>query len=125
MSDMDSLNDVGLWIAIAIAALLTLVIWSIKRHRDPKLRAGHGARLEELLPSLAGLSLGAPVDEVTQQGSGPNQQRQEAPHPHAVTFDPAGRYIATADLGIDKVEIFELREGGELAKISEAAMEPA
>jgi 6-phosphogluconolactonase len=68
-------------------------------------------------------SLGAAVDELVQQGSGPNEQRQEAPHPHAVTFDPAGRYIATADLGIDKVEIFELRDG-ELAKLSEVAMEP-
>jgi 6-phosphogluconolactonase len=68
-------------------------------------------------------SLGAPLDEVTQQGSGPNEQRQEAPHPHATTFDPAGRYIATADLGIDKVEIFELQDG-KLAKVSEVAMEP-
>jgi 6-phosphogluconolactonase len=68
-------------------------------------------------------SLGAAVDEVKQQGSGPNEQRQEAPHPHATTFDPAGRYIATADLGIDKVEIFELQDG-KLAKVSEAAMEP-
>jgi 6-phosphogluconolactonase len=68
-------------------------------------------------------SLGTAVDEVMQEGSGPNQQRQEAPHPHAVTFDPAGRYIATADLGIDKVEIFELQDG-KLAKVSEAAMEP-
>jgi 6-phosphogluconolactonase len=76
-----------------------------------------------VLPIGADGSLGAPTNEVRQQGSGPNQQRQEAPHPHATTFDPAGRYIATADLGIDKVEIFEL-EGGKLAKISEIAMEP-
>lgn len=68
-------------------------------------------------------SLGAPTDEVTQQGSGPNKERQEAPHPHVVTFDPAGRYIATADLGIDKVEVFELQDG-KLAKVSEVAMEP-
>jgi 6-phosphogluconolactonase len=68
-------------------------------------------------------SLGAAIAEVVQQGSGPNEERQEAPHPHATTFDPAGRYVATADLGIDKVEIFELQDG-ELAKVSEAAMEP-
>jgi len=68
-------------------------------------------------------SVGAAIDEVVQEGSGPNAQRQEAPHPHATTFDPAGRYIATADLGIDKVEIFALEEG-KLAKVSEAAMEP-
>lgn len=68
-------------------------------------------------------SLGAPTDEVVQEGSGPNQERQEAPHPHATTFDPAGRYLATADLGIDQVEIFEL-EDGKLAKVSDAAMAP-
>jgi 6-phosphogluconolactonase (cycloisomerase 2 family) len=60
---------------------------------------------------------------VVQEGSGPNEQRQEAPHPHATTLDPAGRYIATADLGIDKVEVFELQEG-KLAKVSEVSMEP-
>jgi 6-phosphogluconolactonase len=76
-----------------------------------------------VLPIGADGSLGAPTDEVRQQGSGPNKERQEAPHPHATTFDPAGRYLATADLGIDKVEIFELQEG-KLAKITEAAMEP-
>jgi 6-phosphogluconolactonase len=76
-----------------------------------------------VLPIGADGSLGAPVDEIAQQGSGPNKERQEAPHPHAVTFDPAGRYIATADLGIDKVESFELQEG-KLAKVSEVAMEP-
>jgi 6-phosphogluconolactonase (cycloisomerase 2 family) len=76
-----------------------------------------------VLPIGADGSLGAPMDEVTQQGSGPNAKRQEAPHPHAVAFDPAGRYIATADLGIDKVEILEL-QGGRLAKVSEAVMEP-
>jgi 6-phosphogluconolactonase (cycloisomerase 2 family) len=76
-----------------------------------------------VLPIGADGSLGAPIDEVKQQGSGPNQERQEAPHPHATTFDPAGRYIASADLGIDKVEIFELQDG-KLAKVSEVAMEP-
>ena len=60
---------------------------------------------------------------VTQHGSGPNKERQEAPHPHAVMFDPAGRYIATADLGIDKVETFQLQDG-KLAKVSEVALPP-
>jgi 6-phosphogluconolactonase len=67
--------------------------------------------------------LGAPVDIVKQQGSGPNKERQEAPHPHIVKYDPAGRYIAAADLGIDKVETFELQDG-KLNKVGEVAMEP-
>lgn len=76
-----------------------------------------------ILPIGEDGSLGAPIDEVKQQGSGPNEERQKAPHPHVVQYDPAGRYIATADLGIDKVEIFEPQDG-KLAKVSEAAMEP-
>ncbi len=76
-----------------------------------------------VLPIGADGSLGAPVDEVKQQGSGPNKERQEAPHPHIVMFDPAGHYIAAADLGIDKVETFEL-QAGKLAKVGEVAMAP-
>ncbi len=76
-----------------------------------------------VFPIGADGSLGAPTDVVQQHGSGPNKERQEAPHPHAVMFDPAGRYIATADLGIDKVETFELQDG-KLAKVSEVALPP-
>jgi 6-phosphogluconolactonase (cycloisomerase 2 family) len=56
-------------------------------------------------------------------GSGPNKERQEAPHPHSVVFDPAGRFIAAADLGIDKVQTFRLAEG-KLERVSEAAVAP-
>jgi 6-phosphogluconolactonase (cycloisomerase 2 family) len=76
----------------------------------------------QVLPINADGSLGEVIDTVQQSGSGPHE-RQEAPHPHAVVFDPAGRYIATADLGIDKVEIFELQEG-KLVKVSEALVAP-
>ena len=66
----------------------------------------------------------APVSgTIEQTGSGPNQERQEAPHPHAVTFDPAGRFVATADLGIDKVQVFRLDPAtGQLEPVSEASM---
>jgi 6-phosphogluconolactonase (cycloisomerase 2 family) len=67
--------------------------------------------------------LGPISGEIKDSGSGPNKARQEAPHPHIVTFDPAGRHIATADLGIDKVQIFRLNDGG-LARVSEASVAP-
>jgi 6-phosphogluconolactonase len=67
--------------------------------------------------------LGPVSGEVKDSGSGPNNERQEAPHPHGVVFDPAGHFIATADLGIDKVQIFRLTEGG-LARVSEASVAP-
>ena len=61
--------------------------------------------------------------EVKDTGSGPNKNRQEAPHPHSVVFDPAGHFIAAADLGIDKVQVFRLTDGG-LARVSEASVAP-
>jgi 6-phosphogluconolactonase len=56
-------------------------------------------------------------------GTGPNKDRQEAPHPHSVVFDPDGRFIAAADLGIDKVQTFRLANGG-LERVSEASVAP-
>ena len=44
-----------------LCALMALAIWSIKRHRDPRLQIQCDAPLDTLLPSLAGLSLGGIV----------------------------------------------------------------
>ncbi len=51
--------------ALAIAGTIgffILLIWSIKRHRDPKLTVDCDASIEDLLPSLAGLTLGTVVE---------------------------------------------------------------
>ncbi|WP_211246767.1 lactonase family protein [Cohnella pontilimi] len=46
-------------------------------------------------------------------GSGPNPQRQEAPHPHAAVFGPeGGQYLFVPDLGLDHVMIYKQGEGG-------------
>ncbi|HVG98217.1 MAG TPA: lactonase family protein, partial [Chloroflexota bacterium] len=47
--------------------------------------------------------LGELTDSKQHEGMGPNRQRQEAPHPHMILFDPAGRYVFDPDLGIDKI----------------------
>ena len=47
--------------SLAIILLLVAVIWSHRRHRDPKLRIECQASIGELIPSLAGLTLGTPV----------------------------------------------------------------
>ena len=76
-----------------------------------------------VLPIEADGRLGSVSGEIKDSGTGPNKQRQEAPHPHSVVFDPAGRYIAAADLGIDKVLTFRLNDGG-LAPVGEAPAAP-
>jgi 6-phosphogluconolactonase len=73
-----------------------------------------------VLPIETDGRLGRVTGEIMDAGRGPNEQRQTAPHPHMATFDPAGRFIATADLGIDQVQILRLTGGG-LARVSRAA----
>jgi cardiolipin synthase len=54
--------DLVLTVVVAVLgfalALAVVVIWSIKRHRDPRLRIESDAPLAELLPSLSGLTYG-------------------------------------------------------------------
>ncbi|HEU5330625.1 MAG TPA: lactonase family protein [Thermomicrobiales bacterium] len=60
--------------------------------------------------------LGAATDVVQHTGSSVNPQRQAGPHAHMITSDPAGRYILAADLGLDKVLVYQLdRSAGKLA----------
>lgn len=67
----------------------------------------------------------APASDIVQNtGAGPNAERQEMSHPHAVTFDPAGQFLATADLGVDKVQTHRLTAEGQLEPVSEAAVAP-
>jgi cardiolipin synthase len=42
--------------------ILLLVVWSIRRHRDPHLHIDCSSPIEELMPSLAGLTLATAVD---------------------------------------------------------------
>jgi 6-phosphogluconolactonase len=56
-----------------------------------------------VLPILPDGSLGPASDVAQHSGSGPNPQRQEGPHAHSVTLDPANRFAMVADLGIDRV----------------------
>ena len=43
-------------LVIAIV-LLVIIIWSIRRHKNPKLRVQCDSPIEKLVPSLAGLTL--------------------------------------------------------------------
>jgi len=53
-------------------------------------------------------SLGEEVAFVQHVGSSADPDRQAGPHAHAVEFDAAGRYLYVADLGLDKVMIYEV-----------------
>lgn len=59
-----------------------------------------------VLPVLEDGGLGEPVALVRHQGSSANAQRQEASHPHSVTFTPDGGHLLVADLGTDKLMVY-------------------
>jgi cardiolipin synthase A/B len=46
---------------VCVVLLLSFVIWSIKRHRDPRLYIECDSPIDELMPSLAGLTLSTAV----------------------------------------------------------------
>jgi len=48
-------------VVLSIIVFLVVIIWSIKRHRDPKLKIECDSPIDILIPSLAGLSLSTPV----------------------------------------------------------------
>ncbi|GAO28997.1 6-phosphogluconolactonase [Geofilum rubicundum JCM 15548] len=50
----------------------------------------------------------SPVTTFKHSGTGPVTDRQEAPHAHSILADPNGSYIYAADLGADKVMVYEL-----------------
>lgn len=55
-------------------------------------------------------SLGAATDTVQHTGSGPDERRQRGPHAHSINIDPSNRFAYVADLGTDKVMIYNIGE---------------
>jgi 6-phosphogluconolactonase len=47
-------------------------------------------------------------DTVQHEGSGPDLRRQQGPHAHSATLDPSGQRVYVADLGIDRVMIYDV-----------------
>ena len=42
------------------------------------------------------------------KGTGPNAERQDAPHAHCILPDPSNRFALVADLGVDRVFVYRL-----------------
>jgi 6-phosphogluconolactonase len=78
--------------------------------------ANYGRGSVTVLPVASDGRLGEPSDVEQHTGSSVNPRRQEGPHAHCVTFDPAGRFLFVCDLGLDKVMIY--RFDGEQGKLT-------
>jgi 6-phosphogluconolactonase len=51
-------------------------------------------------------SISEMVQRIQHEGSGPFPDRQAGPHAHSAKFDPKGKYLYAADLGIDEFKIY-------------------
>jgi 6-phosphogluconolactonase len=80
-----------------------LVLDKDRRH---VLVANYGSGSVAVLPVSADGRLGEATDVEQHAGSSVNPRRQEGPHAHCVTFDPAGRFVFVCDLGLDRVMIY-------------------
>jgi 6-phosphogluconolactonase len=68
--------------------------------------ANYDAGSFEVLPIRQG-ALGAPVDLIQHRGSSVNPKRQAGPHAHCVVTDKNNRRVFVADLGLDKIMIYD------------------
>ena len=61
----DEVSMVTTVVFVCVVLLLSIVIWSIRRHRDPRLHIECDSPIDQLIPSLAGLTLGTSLPELT------------------------------------------------------------
>ena len=61
---MNQLTNIAAVAFVCLVFLLSMVIWSIRRHRDPKLHIESNSPIDELIPSLAELILGVALDRL-------------------------------------------------------------
>lgn len=69
--------------------------------------ANYGGGNFSLLPIGADGRLGDSIAILANGGTGPDKERQEGPHAHAVVFDARNRYLLGADLGLDRVFVYK------------------
>jgi 6-phosphogluconolactonase len=100
---------------------------SVDRSGRAALVANYAGGSVALLPIQPDGAL-APATSVRQHtGTGPNAERQAAPHAHCILPDPSNRFALAADLGADRVFVYRLDlDGKSLSKVegSEAVMRP-
>jgi 6-phosphogluconolactonase len=81
---------------------------SVDRTGRAVLVANYDSGAVALLPSSTTGTLGAPTSIARDSGGGPNAERQEAPHAHCILAEPSNRFALAADLGADRVFVYEL-----------------
>lgn len=65
-------------------------------------------------------SLGSLVSTIKSQGSGPHR-RQTSPHAHGVAVSPSGRHAIVADMGADRVFVYDFDRSTHVLKLDNTA----
>lgn len=69
---------------------------------------------------------GSPLAARQYSGKGSNPQRQEGPHTHSTAIDPSGKWLVCAELGIDRIFVYEIgKEPDALLKEKASVQTPA
>jgi 6-phosphogluconolactonase len=90
------------------------------------LTANYSGSTVSVLPIQADGSVGAATQNITHYGDlGPNASRQEAPHPHIISFDPSGKYVLVNDLGLDATVVYSIdTTAGQLTEANRVSASP-
>ncbi|MGV8967083.1 MAG: lactonase family protein [Cellulomonas sp.] len=72
----------------------------------------------------ATIAAGGPVQVLAHTGSGPDADRQEAPHAHSAALAPGGAHLLVADLGTDELRRYRIAPDGRLTPDGIAATLP-
>ena len=89
--------------------------------------ANYASGTVALLPIAANGELGPAASVAQHTGTGPNSERQAAPHAHCILPAPGNRFALAADLGADRVFVYRLDlDGKTLSPVAggDAAMRP-
>jgi 6-phosphogluconolactonase len=98
---------------------------SIERTGRFALVANYSGGNAALLPIQADGQLGPAADVVQHSGSSVDPKRQTGPFVHSILPDPTNRFAIAADLGTDKLVIYEMDlENGKLNKHTEVKVQP-
>lgn len=85
---------------------------------DPKGRfvyiSNYGGGTLNVFPLNKDGSLAAASEIIKYEGSGPNLQRQKAPHTHSAVPSKDGKFLYVSDLGTDKIMIYQVKKNGKL-----------
>ena len=83
---------------------------STTKEGDIVFAGNYGSGNFSVFPVLEDGSLGENMETVQHSGNSVNKERQEGPHVHSTVLSPDEKYLFVSDLGIDKIQAYQVRK---------------